>query len=269
MVTSMRIWRKRREPHEPREEDYEAFDRMIAPSGGWALAVLRVTGVDRPIDPGARYAGCGVAGVLHFDYHPPTAVEEYLVMPTRKWLRAGDEVAVLVELSRLRSGKQRAVRIIWQRLDERPTPGVQRARAEAARLRGETYDPETELYRSAGVVGDPDRPLPGTPGGGTTPQQANALVDDGTRATATVVAAVDVPVPRLLRAIVPNGGPPVDLTLDIDRPDGTTHRVRTRVGFSTPERRARVARVGAVLPVRLDPADPDKVAIDTVALGFA
>jgi hypothetical protein len=82
------------------------------------------------------------------------------------------------------------------------------------------------------------------------------------------VAAVDVRVPRLLRATLPPGGPPVDLTLDVDRPDGTTHRVRTRLGFSTPERRARAAQVGATLPVRLDPADPDKVAIDAVALGF-
>lgn len=266
MVASVAIWRKQREPREP---DYEAFDQMIAPGGGWALAVLRVTGADRPSEPNARHDRCNLAGVLHFDYHPPTAVEEYVSMPTSKWLRAGDEVAVLVELSKLQAGKQGAVRIIWERLAERGTPGIQQARAEAARLRGEPFDPETDLYRAAGVVGDPDRPLPGTSGGGTTPQQANALVDDGTRATATVVAAVDVPIPRLLRAIVPGGGPPVDLTLDINRPDGTTHRVRTRIGFSTPERRARVAQVGATLPVRLDPTDPDKIAIDTVALGFA
>ena len=242
------------------------FERMVAPGGGFALAVLQVTGVDRDGEPGSAYAN--VAGVLRIDARPPAAVEEYLRMPAGKWLRAGDEVAVLVDLARLDAGKRRAVQVMWERLADRGTPGAQRARAEAARLRGEPYDPDAELYRT-GVIGDPDRPLPGSPGGGTTPEQANALVDGGVSAAATVVAAVDVPVPRLLRFTLPPGGPLVDLTLEVDRPDGTKHRVRTRVGFSTPERRARVAQVGTTLPVRLDPEDPDKVAIDTVALGFA
>jgi hypothetical protein len=267
-------WRRRPEPSDPdgpSEKDYEAVDRMIGPGGGWSLAVLQVTGVEGPPPHNARYARCRVTGVLQRDLLPATAVEENLSMPVGKWLRAGDEVAVLVRLSRLDARKPGAVQVIWGRLEERGAPGSAEARAQAARLRGEPVDPDTspeaELYRT-GVVGDADRPLPGSPGGGTTAEQAQALVHDGTRATATVVAAVEVEVPRLLRATVFRGGPPVDLTLEITRPDGTTHRVRTRVGFSTPERRARVARVGAVLPVRLDPDDPDKFAIDTMALGF-
>ena len=244
---------------------------MIEPGGDWSLAVLQVTGVEVPPPQDASNARCRVSGVLQRDFRPAEAVEEHLMMPTAKWLSAGDEVAVLVRLSRLEARKRGAIQVIWGRLEERGAPGAAEARAQAARLRGEPADPdaspEAELYRT-GVVGDADRPLPGSPGGGTTVEQAQALVHDGSQATATVVAAVEVQVPRLLRAVVPRGGPPVDLTLEITRPDGTTHLVRTRVGFSTPERRARVTRVGAVLPVRLDPADPDKVAIDTVALGF-
>lgn len=240
---------------------------MLEPGGDWALAVLQVTAVDRPPDAGARYMSARVTGVLRHDMRPAEAVEAALMMmPTAKWLRAGDEVAVLVRLSKLAAGRPGAVNVIWERLPERATLDARSAQAQAAWLRGEPADPDQDLYR-AGVVGDPDRPLPGSPGGGTTVQQADALIHAGAEATAVVLAAVDVPVPRLLRATVPAGGPPVDLTLEVTRPDGTTHRVRTRVGFSTPERRARVARVGAVLPVRLDD-DPNKIAIDTVALGF-
>jgi hypothetical protein len=38
------------------------------------------------------------------------------------------------------------------------------------------------------------------------------------------------------------------------------------VGFSTPERRARVAVVGTRLPVRISPDKPGKIAIDTAVL---
>jgi len=38
-----------------------------------------------------------------------------------------------------------------------------------------------------------------------------------------------------------------------------------RIGFSTQERRQRVAMVGLSLPVRIDRTEPDKVAIDTAA----
>jgi hypothetical protein len=84
-----------------------------------------------------------------------------------------------------------------------------------------------------------------------------------------VLSAVDVKVPRLLRATAPAGATIADLTLRVSPPDGASYEVRTRIGFSTQHKRSVVAVEGATLPIRVDPRDAGKVAVDTVALGFA
>ena len=95
------------------------------------------------------------------------------------------------------------------------------------------------------------------------------LLYSGVPATGTVLSVVDVKVPRLLRATVPAGATIADLTLRVSPPDGASYEVRTRIGFSSQHKRSVVAVEGATLPIRVDPLDAGKVAVDTVALGFA
>lgn len=241
---------------------------MLSPEGGYALAVLRVTAVDRPPDPTARYAGCRVGGVLLTDRHPAHAVHDVaMIAPTAKWLRPGDEVGVVVDRQRLGDGRSGAVQVMWDRLPDRAALAADEAEAQAAELRGESPAAAAGLYRT-GVAGDPARPLPGSPGGGTTPAQAQALLMAGDPATATVLAVADVRVSRLLAATMPPGGG-ADLTLRVQPFAGAAYEVRTRIAFGTPQRRDRIARVGETLPVRVDPTNRDRVAIDTALLGLS
>jgi xanthine/CO dehydrogenase XdhC/CoxF family maturation factor len=103
-----------------------------------------------------------------------------------------------------------------------------------------------------------------TPYGGYTPAEAARAIaaDDGEQGTAVVLAAEDRPGRRFVN---PPGGT-VDLLLEVIRPGGDRYTTHLVVGFSTPERRARVATVGTRLPVRIDPDKPGKIAIDTTVL---
>ena len=115
------------------------------------------------------------------------------------------------------------------------------------------------------VIGAPGRPAPGAPGGGLTPEQSAQLLTTGggEEAAAVVVAAHEIVRPAGLPT-APGGL--VDITLDITRRDGSGYTAVTRIGFRTPERRAQVATVGTRLTVRIDPADPSRVVIDTSKL---
>jgi hypothetical protein len=119
------------------------------------------------------------------------------------------------------------------------------------------------------VLGAPGRPAPGAPGGGVTPKQAAEVLARAGRggeeeADAVVLAANEIEVPRGMRSVL--GTPPpggiVDLTLGVTRSDGSGYTAVTRLGFSTPERRQRVAAVGTELKVLIDPADQARVVID-------
>jgi xanthine/CO dehydrogenase XdhC/CoxF family maturation factor len=103
-----------------------------------------------------------------------------------------------------------------------------------------------------------------TPYGGCTPAEAARAVaaHDGEQGTAVVLAAEDRPGWRFLN---PPGGT-VDLLLEVIRPGGDRYTTHLVVGFSAPERRARVATVGTRLPVRVNPDEPGKIAIDTTVL---
>lgn len=80
-------------------------------------------------------------------------------------------------------------------------------------------------------------------------------------AQAVVLAVHDLPMPPG----APGGGEIslVNLTLDVSRADGSSYSTVLRIGFRTAARRAVVATVGARLPVLVDPANPQRVAIDT------
>jgi hypothetical protein len=57
-----------------------------------------------------------------------------------------------------------------------------------------------------------------------------------------------------------------DITLEVTMPEGDLYTTVTRLDFSTPQRRARIATVGAILPVLADPADRSRIVIDTTRL---
>ena len=116
------------------------------------------------------------------------------------------------------------------------------ARQQAARLAGQL---------SAGEPGKVEHPA------------TYAYTADHERATA-VVAAVDQAASG--SASAPAGM--FDLTLNVVRDHGPGFTLRTRLGFSTEEKRVRVATVGARLPVVIDPADQSSVTLDLDALGL-
>jgi hypothetical protein len=92
---------------------------------------------------------------------------------------------------------------------------------------------------------------------------AGRLMATGEPATAVLTGIAEVPVPQ---AALP--GPTAslcDLSLEVTRPDGQTYQARTRLGFRDAQRRAAVTAPGMVLPVRIDPVDPSRVAIDVPA----
>jgi hypothetical protein len=261
-------WQRKRAEHRLQHNADQAF----APGGGLATAALRVVGVE-PSAPSmdARYESCLLTGVLQFDALPAVEVQGlYVVAPSLKWPRAGDELPAIVNLPALAQARTGSVKILWHLLPPRHELDATEAAAIAADLRGEPPIPRTgeRFYRVPVIGADPTKPLPGSSGGGTTIAQANVLISTGEPAIGLVTSAVDVQPPRILRATAPPGGA-VDLTLRVTRATGEPYDVTTRIGFSSNERRTLVAQVGATLPVRIDPARPDRVAIDTIELGFA
>ncbi|MEZ0112031.1 hypothetical protein ABH920_006050 [Catenulispora sp. EB89] len=91
-----------------------------------------------------------------------------------------------------------------------------------------------------------------------------APILDGIPATAIVTAVQDVNAPAFFGRIVPGGI--VDLTLEVMPPTGEPYTTHTRLVFSTPERRARIATPGTQLPIRFDPTRPTRVEVDKTAL---
>ncbi|HEY0716718.1 MAG TPA: hypothetical protein VGD68_03810, partial [Streptosporangiaceae bacterium] len=92
---------------------------------------------------------------------------------------------------------------------------------------------------------------------------AASLASSGEQATAVLTGISDVAVPQ---AALP--GPTAslcDLTLQVRRADGRSYTTSTRLGFRNAQRRAAVAVIGAVLPVRVDPRDETRVAVDVAA----
>jgi hypothetical protein len=79
-------------------------------------------------------------------------------------------------------------------------------------------------------------------------------------ATATVRTCHTAKVPAFAVRQAPGGI--VDLTLDVRLANGYEYGTKTRVAFSTPERRAKASEKGTELPIRVDPADPNRVVID-------
>ena len=93
--------------------------------------------------------------------------------------------------------------------------------------------------------------------------EAERLCAYGEPATAILTAITDVPVPQ---AALPGPAASLcDLTLEVTRANGTTYGARTRLGFRDAQRRAAFTASGLTLPVRIDPADHARVAVDVNA----
>jgi hypothetical protein len=222
-------------------------------TSAWVTAALHVTEADPPPSNGRRGA-CRISGVLVFDDLPPREIVTTQRPPVRKWPLPGDQLPAVVRLA------AEDVSVRWRRLPPRERLDITTAQALPLTEEG------PPRYR-VDVIGDHGRPLPGSPGGGATPQEATGLIAHGEPATAVVLAVTDVAAPWLLRVLrfpVPPAGV-VDLLIEVTRADNSTYQARMRIGFGTWERRERVATVGVSLPVRIDPAEPDKVAVDTGA----
>jgi hypothetical protein len=253
--------------------DWRAKHNMRDPVRG----VFRVTGFyDK--HPSSSPPGTRITGVITAPGIPATPAE-HKVDERGRWADH-QELPVLVD----RSDPSRFA-ILWNEVGQVSWRGREMASAQAEADRLNSGQPGYPPYagqpavqaaagqalRAAGmtpgaeVLGAPGRPMPGMPGGGLTPEQAAQMIagESGERASAVVLDAREIVVPPGMPS-APAGT--VDITLEVRRADGTRYTTVTRVGFSTPERRARVATPGTQLTVRIDPGDRSGVAIDTAGL---
>lgn len=234
--------------------------RMTDPVAG----TLLVTACSGPSGR-SLYTNYHLYGVVTAPGLPATPVEHLGAARNTKWPFPGTSLPVLVD----RRDPSR-LRIRWDRV---PT-GAQAAARHAQRV--------AEVLREQAEAGLPADP----PGHGDAERIATTVRESlrtmgmsgpavefsgfvggrpGEAATAVVTASRDVPVP--FGEATPAGGA-VELTLEVTRADGSTYPARAGVLFSSAERRMRFGTVGVRLPVRIDPADPYRVAIDTAALGL-
>lgn len=102
-----------------------------------------------------------------------------------------------------------------------------------------------------------------TVGGGDHLSSADAaeLQRTGIAATATVRGATRVEIPQ---AMLPSPEASLwDLDLAVSRADGTTYDAQTRIAFRTEARRQVLGVPGLRIPVRIDPDDYARVAVDS------
>jgi hypothetical protein len=83
-------------------------------------------------------------------------------------------------------------------------------------------------------------------------------------ATGEVIAMADVRAGRL-----PAGMSMADVTFQVRLGDGRSYVARSRIGFTAPDRRARIASLGALLPLWVDTRDRSRIFVDVEALGLA
>lgn len=235
----------------------------------------RIRGIKHPVEGvyrvvacsyssgGASFENCTIDGVVTAPGIPPTAAHHVsLLTPVAKWPQPGQELPVTVE-----AGDPNRLKIHWDQIPSSATTARLQAEHEAAAMRSapDRVDPDP----GSSVLAAPARALPGTPGGGLSPQESAqvALGDAASLGlqpmTGKVVAAHQIDVP----ASMPQApGGTWDLTLDLTPPTGPGYTSVIRIGFSSPARQAQIGTIGRVLPVVADPSSPDRVAIDTTRL---
>jgi hypothetical protein len=250
----------------------------------------------------ASYSTCRMQGVVTGPGVGPVAVEHRCTAPTKRWPRPGDELPVLVDRAdptRLRihwdevpTGRERAMRdaaALAQRMAAGPTPPADGIRVETGTVGGDpaqaaAFTQAGAAFTQAGAapfaeavaqalsrqLGTPisvtvDGASFSAPGStnNLTAAEAQALIASGEPATAVVTGVTPLTVPQ---ALLPSPEATMaDLRLRVTRADGGSYDAGTRMGFRSARRQASIARVGQTIPVRVDPADPARVAIDVPA----
>lgn len=263
----------------------------------------RLKGISQPVDAefrivacsansgGAVYENCTMDGVVSGPGIDPVSVHHTsMVTPTAKWPYPGMVLPVTVDHDhpdRLKINwgavpdsrdvaRQMAADTAHQMATGAPAATDQPVAVPAqyqtmindivsrAQAAGATV---TTSYQTE-VVGAPGRPVPGSTGGGLTPAESAQAAAGGAAAiglqptTATVLAAHEVPIPPGLSVSAPGGV--WDLTLDVAGTPG--YSAVLRITFSSPAKREQIAAVGRTLPVLADPANHDRIAIDTSRL---
>lgn len=95
---------------------------------------------------------------------------------------------------------------------------------------------------------------------------ADALLFGGAKAMGTVLRATEMPVPVNFAS---HGASKWELDMQVVPADGTpAFQGKLGTGVSTPEKAAIISQVGASLPVRYDPYDPQSFVLDSIAMGF-
>jgi hypothetical protein len=229
-------------------------------------------------------------GVVSAPGLTPTPVSHKTSEPSGRYVMEGMDLPVIVDRA-----EPTKLRILWKQV---PTEKQYRANLAAEQMRQAA---ETAARMAAGDAGAGATP-PGTffamGGGNLFPGTGNDLAQavtqaiseafggqsgtvwgeshvhvqinegtpivDGIPATATVIAAQEVTLPGGFANLIP--GAIVDLTLEVTPPGGDRYTTHTRLVFSTPERRARIAAPGTRLPVRIDPNRQMHVEVDRAAL---
>jgi hypothetical protein len=96
---------------------------------------------------------------------------------------------------------------------------------------------------------------------------AEPIYTHGIKATATITGIDFLDVDR--RALPKEPGAAIaHVVLDVHRADGTSYQVLTRFGFKNMARVTQLGRVGAEVPVRIDPKDERRVILDGPALPY-
>ncbi len=184
---------------------------------------------------------------------------EHLTDTDGRWV-GRDVLPVMVD----RADPARFV-VLW---DEVPKPDwradARRQAADAAqRMSAGAAGPRAATSAQVPVVIDAGTYVVDLTAGHLSAGEAERLCASGEPATAVLISLTDVPVPQ---AALP--GPTAslcDLTLEVTRANGSAYRARTRLGFRDAQRRAALTGSGLRLPVRVDPADQARVAVDVRA----
>jgi hypothetical protein len=93
------------------------------------------------------------------------------------------------------------------------------------------------------------------------------LLQQGAKATGAVLSAA--PEPLVNAALEKKGFSKWRLALEVRPENGSpTYQAGLVVSLTSPEKAARIASAGAQVPLRYDPAEPQTVTIDSIAMGY-
>lgn len=243
------------------------FGRFREPVEG----TFTITGVVTTAVPDSGDRHLRLAGVLDGPGVPAVAVTVNRLFSLAQALPAvGDRLPAMIDRAR----PARHHRIAW------PTPPNPAMRAQADKAHAERVaaavrlglDPsvvpaevaaptgirelaEAEARRRYGqdLLPDGNRPV--------TVAEVDWFLTEGEAATATVTGIDYLTVPA--RALPSKQATIANVALRVTRADGTAYATTARFGFRDAARRDQCGRIGAVVPVRLDPGNPARVCLDS------